>query len=74
MSGFKIVSCLLSIASILIATNCFSNLNRISDLESKMESLEFRLNALLGCQADLKKENFHLRKSEVVERKGIQHD
>lgn len=74
MSGYKIVSCLLSIASILIATNCFSNLNRISDLESKMESLEFRLNALFDCQAGLKKENFHLRKSEVVERKGIQHD
>lgn len=74
MSGYKIVSCLLSIASILIATNCFSNCNRILDLESKMESLEFRLNALLGCQAGLKKEAFHLRKSEVVERKGIQHD
>lgn len=74
MSGYKIVSCLLSIASILIATNCFSNRNRILDLESKMESLEFRLNALLGCQTGLKKENFHLRKSEVVESKGTQHD
>ena len=74
MSGYKIVSCLLSIASILIATNCFSNRNRILDLESKMESLEFRLNALFDCQADLKKETFHLRKSEVVEREGTQHD
>lgn len=74
MSGYKIVSCLLSIASILIATNTIRKANRILDLESKMESLEFRLNALLGCQAGLKKENFHLRKSEVVERKGIQHD
>lgn len=74
MIGYKIVSCLLSIASILIAINCMSNHNRISDLESKMESLEFRLNALFGYQTDLKKENFHLRKSEVAEREGTQHD
>ena len=46
---------LLSIASILIAINCMSNRNRILDLENKMESFEFRLNALLGCQAGLKK-------------------
>ena len=68
------IGILLSIASILIAINCMSNHNRISDLESKMESLEFRLNALFDCQAGLKKEAFHLRKSEAEEREGTQHD
>lgn len=68
------IGILLSIASILIAINCISNRNRILDLEREMESFEFRLNALLGYQTDLKKENFHLRKSEVAEREGTQHD
>lgn len=74
MINIKIALCLLSIAISLVTMNTRSNRNRILDLENKMESFEFRLNALLGCQAGLKKENFHLRKSEVVERKGIQHD
>ena len=68
------IGILLSIASILIAINCISNRNRILDLEREMESFEFRLNALLGYQSGLKKEIFHLRKSEVVEREGTQHD
>ena len=63
MSGFKIVSCLLSIASILIAVNCNSNYKRILDLESEMESFEFRLNAVLGYQAGLKKEILHLKET-----------
>ncbi len=63
MSGFKIVSCLLSIASLLIAINCRSNHNRILDLESKMESFEFRLNAVLGYQSGLKKEILHLQET-----------
>ena len=62
MSGFKIVSCLLSIASILIAINCNSNHKRILDLESKMESFKFRLNAVLGHQAGLKKEILNLQR------------
>lgn len=76
------IGILLSIASILIAINCFSNHNRILDLESKMESFEFRLNALLGCQAGLKKEILHLQetKQDNVKlgmseaREGTQHD